>query len=259
MISPEDKIPRFAIGKVRISAVTMTETLRLIDERINLGRSAYICVANVRTTVLSQTDKPYCEIQNGSFLTVPDGMPLVWFAKLAKVKNVERVVGADLMTKMLELSKEKGYSHYFLGDTESTLAKMTQIIANRYPGTIIKASFSPPFRELTDGEISNIAQEINCLKPTFVWIALGAPKQERFMARIVGQLDKSILLGVGAAFRFVIGEYKHPPKLLQMCGLEGFCWRFLSNPIGEACWYCYHIPVFGYFLLTAMIKRIKGA
>lgn len=230
MTCAEMAAPRYSIGKVRISAVTMDKTLQLLDQQVQTGKPAYVCVADRISALLSQEDEEYCQIQNSSFLTIPDGMPLVWFARLAGVKNVKRVTGPDLMLKILELSKERNYSHYFLGDTEETLTKMIEVIINSYTGIDIKGSCSPPFRPLTDTEIENIAREINCLKPSFVWVALGAPKQERFMVKLLPLLEESILVGVGAAFRFIIGEYKHPAKLLQICGLEGFCWRFWRAP-----------------------------
>jgi N-acetylglucosaminyldiphosphoundecaprenol N-acetyl-beta-D-mannosaminyltransferase len=247
---------RYSIAKVRISAVTMGDALKLIEEQTIKKEPAHVCIANVRVVVLCQKDDDLCRIENVSFLTLPDGMPLVWFAKLAGVKGVERVTGVDLMTKIFALSAEKSYSHYFVGDTDITLKRMTEIIHYRYEGIDIKGTFSPPFRDLADAEVGNIAKEINRLKPSFVWVAMRAPKQEKLMARLIPRLERSILIGVGAAFRFMIGEYKHPSKFVQVCGLEGLCWRFLSNPIKEARWYCYHVPVFGCYLLIALLRRI---
>ena len=134
MTCTETEAPRYAIGKVRISAVTMGETLRLLDQQVQKRQSAYVCVSNMKTTLLSQKDESYCQIQNDSFLSVPDGMPLVWFARLAGVTGVERTTGPDLMIRVLEDSHINGHSHYFLGDTELTLEKMLRIIGDRYPG-----------------------------------------------------------------------------------------------------------------------------
>lgn len=257
-VSGEVKIPRYAIGKVRISAVTMDDALRMIEEQVRKGQADYVCVANLRTTILSQKESPFCRIQNDSFITVPDGMPLVWFARLAGVKNVKRVTGPDLMMRVLELSVEKGYSHYFLGDTENTLTEMTQIISNRYPEIEIKGIFSPPFRLLTDREYETIATEINRLKATFVWLALRAPKQERFMVKLLPLLEKSILIGVGAAFRFLTGEYRHPSRIIQMFGLEGLCWRFGKKRLAELIWwYCYSFSVFCVLIVRMYANRFK--
>ena len=109
------EVPRFLVGKVGISAVNMEKTLGLIIKQVSSRNSAYICVANVRTAGLSQSHEEFCRISNQSFLTVPDGMPLVWYARIGEAKGVERVSGADLMHQILSISKEREYSHYFYG------------------------------------------------------------------------------------------------------------------------------------------------
>jgi|SRR5208283_156161 len=249
---------RFHIGQVGISEVSLGDVLAAIDDRVRDRKPAYICVANVRTTVLSQKDAGFCAIQNSSFLTIPDGMPLVWFARLAGYGRVERVTGPDLMSTLLEMSGAKGYRHYFYGDNEETLKKMLGVVRMKYPQAAVAGVFSPPFRELSTDEIAQSAKTINELKPTFVWIALGAPKQERLIAEMMHYIDEAIIVGVGAAFRFMIGEYRHPHPMVQKMGLEGVYWRFAKNPLREAKWYLHHIPAFGLLMMRMLIKRIAG-
>ncbi len=247
---------RYFIGKVGISTVDMNQTIGLIKNQIRLRKAAYICVANVRTSVLSQKKAAFCKIQNESYLTVPDGMPLVWYAKLAGYKNVNRVVGADLMTKLFELSGQYGFSHYLYGDTDETLAAIIDLINEKYPDVNIAGTYSPPFRPLSDLEVKEFVGEVNRLKPTFLWVALGAPKQEYLIVKMMDYIDQSIVIGVGAAFRFIIGEYKHPHAFIQKCGLEGVYWRFMKDPATEAKWYLYHIPAFGKLMITMLIQRM---
>ena len=249
---------RYFIGKVGISVVDMKQTIGLIKKQIRLRKPAYICVANVRTTVLSQKNAVFCKIQNESYLTIPDGMPLVWYARLAGYQNVDRVIGADLMMKLFELSGQYGFSHYLYGDTNETLAGILNVINEKYPDVNIVGTFSPPFRPLSDLEVKEFVGEINRLKPTFLWVALGAPKQEHLIVRMMDYIDQSIVIGAGAAFRFIIGEYKHPPALIQKCGLEGVYWRFMKDPATEAKWYLYHIPAFGKLMAAMLIQRMFG-
>lgn len=251
--------PRFSIGRVGISAVTMEDALRLLHTQVRKRAPAYVCVGNVRTTVLAQKDTDFCKIQNESFLTLPDGMPLVWYARLVGVTGVDRVTGPDLMLAALRLSKERGYSHYFYGDTSETLSRVREEMNVAYPDAVVKGYESPPFGPLKEPDMRAAAEEINRLNPDFVWVALGAPKQERWMARVLPLIDRSILIGVGAAFRFLIGEYKHPPGILQKCGLEGVCWRFLRHPLREGGWYAHHIPAFGWLMLKGWLGRVGGA
>ena len=247
---------RYYIGKVGISIVTMDQTLKLINDQACKMSPAYICVANVDTTILSQRDANFCKIQNESLLTIPDGMPLVWYARMIGERNVERVTGPDLMMKILEISSQYGYSHYFYGDTEQTLLRMDKALQKRYPGVVIKAMRSPPFRPLSDKETNNTIAEINQLRPTFVWVALGNPKQEIWIAKVFPHIESAILIGVGAAFRFLIGEYRHPAKFVQRCGLEGLFWRGLKDPIRVTKFYCLCAPAFGALMLNGYVRRI---
>lgn len=250
--------PRYSIGKVRISAVTMDKTLRMLDQKVQAHQSAYICVANVQTTIFAQKNVDFCSIQNNSFLTLPDGQPLVWFAKLAGVKDIERITGPDLLLKLLEASAEKRYSHFFYGDTKETLTKMRYAISERFPSIEVKAMEAPPFRPLTNCEIDETVNEINCLRPTFVWVGLGNPKQERWISEMADRIDSSILIGVGAAFRFLINEYSHPHPIFQKLGLEGFIWRFPKNPIAIILWFCRRIPALALLFLQLIINRLTG-
>jgi len=143
------------------------------------------------------------------------------------------------------------HSHYFYGDTGETLLGMERKIQELYPGAEILGMCSPPFRPLRDDEIHDTITEINRLKPTFVWIGLGAPKQERWMARVLPHIDSSILIGAGAAFRFLTGEYKNPPRFVQNCGLGGLFWRHSWH----IKWYCYHTPAFGILMLKGLARR----
>ncbi len=230
MTYAETAAPRYAIGKVRISAVTMDETLRLLDQQVQHAKSAYVCVTNVRTTILAQKDEEFKEIQNNSFLTLPDGMPLVWYAKLSGYDQVNRVSGLDLMKKVLSVSATKGYSHVFYGSTPEILGKIECNLKQLYPSVVFKGFCSPPFRQLNDGEIDDFIGHINILRPSFLWVGLGAPKQESFMDRVVGRLDGVILIGVGLAFDYSAGTVHRAPKWIQNHGFE-WLYRCIQQPM----------------------------
>lgn len=249
---------RCLIGKVGISVVNMAQSLQLLDEQVERGRPAYVCVTAVEGTVLSQRDVEFCRIQNESFLTVPDGMPLTWYGRLVGERDIERVTGPDLMMEILRVSAQRGYSHYFYGDTEQTLQKMAHVMEERYPGTRILGMHSPPFRPLTIRELDDTVAEINRLRPSFVWVGLGCPKQERWIHRVFPRIESSILIGVGAAFRFLVGEYRHPPKVVQFCGLEGIFWRLRYRPGYVVKWYARHIPAYGGLFLGGLVRRLHG-
>ncbi len=250
---------RFYIGRMGISVVTMEEALRLIVARHRERKPAYLCAANVEATVLSQRDPDYCRIQNESFLTLADSTPLTWYAHAMGQRSVERVSGPDLMIEVLKISTQHGFTHYFYGDTERTLENVRQVIGERFPGTRILGMHSPPFRPLTDAEVNATVEQINRLEPSFVWVALGCPNQERWTARVFPSIRSSIVFPVGAALRFLIGEYHHAPRALQRCGLEGIYWRGFTHPIQSAKWYGYHVPAFGSLLVAGLARRFTQA
>jgi len=221
MINVEE-IQRYPIGKVRISAVRLQTAIACIRAHAKLNQPDYVCVSNTRAvSICSAKWDDYQDIQNNSLLSVPDGMPLVWIARCGGVKNIERITGYSLMIELLK----HGHSHYFLGDTRGTLDALKRRIQDNYPKAQIVGTYSPPFRDLTEEEVKRCAVRINQLKPDFIWIGLGAPKQERFIVRVMPYLKSGILLGVGAAFRLLIDEYKTVHPILQKMGLEGFFWR----------------------------------
>lgn len=255
----EDTPRRFQIGKMGISLVTMERALELLVARQREHKPAYLCAANVEATVLSQRDPDYCRIQNESFLTLADSTPLTWYARMMGEPSVERVSGPDLMIEVLKISAQHGFTHYFYGDTGETLEKVRHLIEERFPGARIVGMHSPPFRPPTEAELDATIEEINTLEPSFVWVALGCPKQERWTARVFPSIKSSVVFPVGAALRFLIGEYRHAPKALQRCGLEGVYWRGFTHPIQSAKWYGYHVPAFGSLLVAGLAKRFTQA
>jgi N-acetylglucosaminyldiphosphoundecaprenol N-acetyl-beta-D-mannosaminyltransferase len=248
--------PRLRIGRISVSATTMEEALDLLDRRLRQRQPAYVCIANVDAAVLSLTDRELRRIENESLFTVPDSMPLIWYARLVGNRRFHRVTGPDLMMEVLKASVPRGYTHYFYGDTEETLQKLRRAAQNRFPGVRILGTHSPPFRPPTAEEEQATIDEINRLEPSFVWVALGCPKQERWAGRVFPRIKSSIVVPVGAAFRFFIGEYRHAPRLMQLCGLEGIYWRGFQHPFESLKWYGYRGPIFAAMLLGALGKRL---
>lgn len=215
---------KYRIGKVYISRTTPEKTIANITQAVKEGRNEYVCVSNVRTVAYANKkgNKEYLELMNNAFMCTPDGMPLVWMARLWGLKDVQRTVGPDLFTAMLN-DKKSNIKHYLLGDTEETLEKMMEKYATN--GANIVGSYSPPFCELDGFDYPGIAKRINDSGADIVWLSLRAPKQDFFAVRLLPHLDKKICIGVGAAFRFSLGQIKHPPKIIKKLGLTGLFWR----------------------------------
>lgn len=221
---------RFSINKIHVSITNLSSTISYLSNCIKNNIFGYVCVTNARTTYLANHDNSYCNIQNNSLLTVPDGMPLVWIAHNNSHKNVGKVSGKDLMDALFQISIENGYSHYFYGCSENTINLLRENLSAKYPGLNIKAAISPPFQPLEDYDIDALANHINNLKPTFFWCGLGAPKQERLMALIQPHLKHTISIGVGLAFEYFAGTVKRVPKKIEQLGLE-WLYRCIQQPI----------------------------
>ncbi|WP_186431539.1 WecB/TagA/CpsF family glycosyltransferase [Clostridium sp. BSD9I1] len=212
---------------VKINALSLQEVLERIEQNLNNIKGKYICVCNVHTTVMSYENVSYKNIQSNSYISVPDGKPLALICK-RKFKYTDRITGPDLMDEVFKISEEKGYTHYFYGSTEQTLKKLKDNLIKKYPKLKIVGMYSPPFRELKNHEDADIVNNINNLRPDFLWVGLGAPKQEIWMYnhRII---IKSLMIGVGAGFDYFAGNIKRAPKWMQKFSLE-WLYRLLQDP-----------------------------
>lgn len=227
---------KYLIGKVYISATNPDDAVSHINDAVQGGVNGYICVSNVRTVSLANKDEKYREVMNNAFMCTPDGMPLVWMARLWGLKGVQRTVGPDLFMQMIK-DKQSGLKHYLLGDTDETLAAMRAKFSDGGTSNIV-GTFSPPFCELEEYDFEGIARRINESGANIVWVSLRAPKQDYLASYLLPYLDKKICIGVGAAFRFSLGQIKHPPKLFKKLGLTGLFWRKID--FAKICWYFYH-------------------
>lgn len=220
---------RFSIGDFQVSKVNLNTAIDFINKSIAENQFGYICVSNARVAYQSNHDPDYCRIQNNSLLTVPDGKPLVWIAHNHGYKEVGQVAGNELFHGLLEESKNKGYSHYFYGSTPTTIDTMKEKMANDYPGVELKDAVSPPFQPIENYDIDALAAEINTKAPTFFWVGLGAPKQERLMALLQPKLKSTICIGVGLVFEYYAGTVKRAPGWARKLGLEWFV-RSVQQP-----------------------------
>ena len=221
-------IPTCNIMGVNIAAINMEWLVDYLEKNISEIKGDYICVSNVHTTVTSYEDAAYCAIQNGGLMAIPDGGPLSTVGQKRGHKNMERTTGPSLMGEIFEISAKKGYRHYFYGSKEETLELLYQKLTSNYPGIQIAGMYSPPFRPMTEEEDKAIIEKINETKPDFVWIGLGAPKQEKWMAAHQGMVS-GLMIGVGAGFDYHAGNIERAPEWMQKSNLE-WVYRLLQDP-----------------------------
>ena len=224
----KSSIPTCNILGVNIAAINMEWLLKYLNENIDDIKGDYICVSNVQTTVNSYEDASYCAVQNGGLMAIPDGGPLSTVGQKRGHKNMSRTTGPGLMGEVFKISAEKGYRHYFYGSKEETLDMLRQKLNQNYPGIQIAGMYSPPFRPLTEEEDKIVIERINETKPDFVWVGLGAPKQEKWMAAHQGKID-GLMLGVGAGFDYYAENIKRAPMWMQKSNLE-WVYRLMQDP-----------------------------
>ena len=239
------------ILKTNINVTNMSDTIKYIGGHLDDLRGKYICVSNVHTTVMSYENEEYRKIQNGAAMALPDGAPLSSYSRRKGYKQAQRVTGPDLMLELFAISKEKGYRHYFYGATEETLQSMKEVLERDYPGIQIAGMYAPPFRALTPQEDAQIVAKINESRPDFIWIGLGAPKQEEWMYQHMGQLQ-GVLIGVGAGFDYLAGYIKRAPRWMQRMSLE-WLYRLLQDP--KRLWRRYFTSNVKFICLTRMDKK----
>ena len=247
-------LPYTEILKTKINITTMDEAVSWLEEHLAELSGRYICISNVHTTVTAYRDETYRAVQNGSALSLPDGKPLSIVQRHRGYQNAERVPGPDLMPEIFALSEKKGYRHYFYGSKQSTLDALKEKLLEKYPKLNIVGMYSPPFRPLTEEEDNEAVERINAAKPHFIWVGLGAPKQEFWMAEHENRVH-GVMLGVGAGFDFHAGTIKRAPKWMQELCME-WLYRITQDP--KRLLWRYLDTNFSFLWYLWKEKRLKG-
>ena len=215
----------------RVHLVSAQRTVDHIERWISTsdGRCRQVIVTGFHGLMEAHKNPSIRSILNRAELRVPDGIAPVWLARMRGHRNVVRAPGTEIMLEFLERSQAKGYSSYFYGDTELTLAALCKTVALKYPGHRIAGAYSPPFRSLTFSEEIAIVERINAARPDVLWVALGMPKQDIWIHDRLKDLDVPAAIGVGAAFAFVAGTVPRCPEWMGRAGFE-WIYRFLKEP-----------------------------
>ncbi len=242
-------LPRVNILGVGINAITLSQVLNQISTWIETQSQHYISVCTVHTVMECQQSKTMRQAVNEAALATPDGMPLVWLGKWHSQVEVTRVYGPDLMLALCQLSVERTYTHYFYGGADGIPKLLARRLSQRFPGLKVAGVYSPPFRPLTVAEDAKIIEQINQSEADIVWVGLGTPKQDLWMAAHRHQLTAPILIGIGAAFDFHTGRIPQAPHWMQRTGLE---WLFRLWQEPGRLWYRYLIynPLFILLILA---------
>ena len=257
-----DPIPATATDQilgVPLGLIDYQRTLEWIDAMAAEREHGYVCVCNVHTVMASQEDPELRSALIGASLNVPDGQPLVWALNALGHSLSDRVYGPELMARASARAATTGQRFYLYGGrNQGALVQLALNLRQRYPGIRIVGGYSPPHRPLTEEEQTAVIAEINDADPDVVWVGIGVPKQEKWMAALRPLLDAPVLIGVGAAFDFHAGLVPQAPPSLQRAGLE-WAYRLAHEP--RRLWrrYLRYNPRFvGAFALQLTRRRSNG-
>jgi N-acetylglucosaminyldiphosphoundecaprenol N-acetyl-beta-D-mannosaminyltransferase len=219
-----------AVLGVPLALIDYEGTLDWIDATVAAGRGGYVCVAATHTVMASEDDPQLRSAVLGADFTVPDGQPLVWALNLLGHGLRDRVYGPDLMDRACARAARTGRKMYLYGGrTHGALVELTRNLRLRHPGLMIVGGYAPPFRDLSDQEDAAVAADIRRSGAEVVWVGIGVPKQEKWMARMARRLPGQVLVGVGAAFDIHAGRIPQAPAPMQRVGLE-WAFRLAQEP-----------------------------
>jgi N-acetylglucosaminyldiphosphoundecaprenol N-acetyl-beta-D-mannosaminyltransferase len=205
-------------------------TMDWMDATIAHREKGYICVAATHTVMVCDEDPELREAVLNSSLTVPDGQPLVWAMNAMGGDLEDRVYGPELMARYCERAAAGETRMYLYGGrNQGALVQLALNLRKRFPGVKIVGGYSPPYRDLSEEEEDAIVAEMNGSRADVIWVGVGAPKQEKWMAAMRDRLDAPVLVGVGAAFDFHAGLIPQAPEWMQSAGLE-WLFRMAQEP-----------------------------
>ena len=233
---------------LRVDCTHYAEAVELIYQLSRSQRGASVCVATVHMVMEAYDDPDYRRVVNGADLVTSDGVPLVWGLRLLGLPRAERVYGPTLTPKLCAKAEATGCRVGFLGGTAETLAALSRQLRRDFPKLDIVFSHAPPFRPLTPDEDASLVAAIEAAGVQILFVGLGCPKQERWMAGFRPLLEAPVLIGVGAAFDYNTGRIKRAPAWMQKSALE-WLFRLLQDP--KRLWkrYARNNPLFVYYLL----------
>jgi N-acetylglucosaminyldiphosphoundecaprenol N-acetyl-beta-D-mannosaminyltransferase len=242
---------------MRVDLTSYADATRRIATWAEAGTSRYVCVAAVNNVIRAHDDASFRTVMNEADLVTPDGMPLVWGLRRLGLPRATRVYGPDLTPHVLGAAQSHGISVGFLGGTPDVLGRLLAEIRGRWPAVRIAYAWSPPFTALAPDEDRRVVDAINASGTRILFVGLGCPKQEVWMAAHRGRVD-AVMVGVGAAFDFLAGQKRQAPAALQRLGLEwGF--RLVTEPRRLAGRYVRQNPRFAWLFARQLMRARRAA
>jgi N-acetylglucosaminyldiphosphoundecaprenol N-acetyl-beta-D-mannosaminyltransferase len=234
VVEPVDQTRR---GSKRTTYSVLGAPIDTVDWHTALGRierwgasreSRYVCICNVHSVTTARQDSEFSRVLAESDMNTPDGAPIAWFLRRNGFRRQQRINGPDLMLQHSALAARSGQPIYLFGGADTTLQLLREKLLGDFPNLVIAGMYSPPFRKLTKHEDEEIVERINASGAQVVWVGLGCPKQELWMAAHRGRIN-AVMVGVGAAFDYHAGTIRRAPPWMRDAGLE-WAYRLACEP-----------------------------
>ncbi len=217
----------FVVG-IPFDVVDWTQSLGRVQEWATRRESHYVCICNVHSVVTASQDDDFFRVISEADMATPDGAPVAWMLRKIGYSKQQRINGPDFMWRYCELAASRDESIYLYGGMQGTLDLLQMRLRAAFPGLVIAGAYSPPYRDLSVDEDYSAVEAINASGAGTVWVSLGCPKQELWMAAHRGRIN-AVMIGVGAAFDYHAGTIRRAPQWMQNAGLEWF-YRLASEP-----------------------------
>ena len=214
---------------VAVNFVDYSSVLETVVRWKKTGSRQYICFATPHNVLLSRRDLDLRAAQSRAALRLPDGIGIILAANLLGLAHRGRVSGPTLTLRICDEGRRYGLRHYFYGGLDGCAEEMACRLSGSYPGLQVAGAMSPRFGSLTPEEDVEIIRKINATKPDIVWVGLGSPKQEKWMASHLGLINCAAMISVGAALDFHAGRVPWAPEIVRRFGLE-WAYRFAMEP-----------------------------
>ncbi|ETX03663.1 WecB/TagA/CpsF family glycosyltransferase [Candidatus Entotheonella palauensis] len=214
---------------VRVTPISSGEVLAKVDQWVRHRQKHYICLCPNYSIMMSRKYPDFRQALNRATITTADGRAVTWACKFHGYRHAKQVRGADLTRLVCQMSAQNGFSNFYYGGTDALLESLVSNLRQQNPQLQVAGTYAPPFRPLTAREKRETVELINASQPDIVWIGLGAPKQELWMADHFHDLKAPVMIGVGAAFDFLAGAKVEAPKWMQKAALE-WLFRLVSEP-----------------------------
>jgi N-acetylglucosaminyldiphosphoundecaprenol N-acetyl-beta-D-mannosaminyltransferase len=248
--------PRLDFGGTLIDRVDRHQALERIRGFLHAGQPQQVVTVNLDFLSIAERDAAFRAVINGAGLAVADGMPLVWLSRLRGEPLAERVAGVELVDAACALAARTGDGVFLLGAAPGVARTAAERLVERHPGLRIAGTYSPPMGPLKRKHNQQIVRMIREAAPGFLFVALGAPRQDLWIAEHLHELNVPVAMGVGCVFDLLAGVTTRAPSWMQAAGLE-WSWRLLREP--RRLWRRYilnDLPVFGRLLLSG--RRSAG-